>query len=631
MRGLLLAIGLSLFSTCLFAQKKIEFDDLSLLRRELDSIDYAQDSTSIATLSLRIEEQVRSITPSKFNDCIQIIANTTNESSTPERHYRFLSTALATFHEGNLGRRNFDQIYQAIQRIAPPASTLCNAIIDLWQCQSFERAKDFPNAIKFAKSSLQGHIALNAHGDACNGFTLVGILYTKAKLWKESVIWHKKGLDYALKHQIPIWISLTSGNLGNALLQVKDTIQALKYLTIDLETGTKLKAYSSIANTWTLLARIAKKRGQYSKWKSGLDSASYYAQLAFPYGGNHERTWYEIYFEWSDWHRYIGNYQEAMKYQSLFYESKHRHDSLEEKRFSTELFNLLEKKYRDKEMSLLQSDLEQKASLNKLYGVLLFVMVVFLGTLSYFIYNLRKKTKLEQESNARLESLNQLKDRMFSVISHDLRSPLASLSGLIELFNQDDLSEQEKSYFLEEVKTQLGATMTLLDNLLQWSMLQFKGESLPKPVNLPIAEEVKQILTLLQGQAKRKHIQLTSTIPIELSATFDPNHFQLILRNLISNAIKFSHPNSMVQISAKKKDSIVEIEVRDTGVGIPEEAMHSLFKRNSYHSTFGTSGEKGAGLGLSLCYDYAVLNAGKLEASSQEGKGSTFCLSLPAS
>lgn len=213
-----------------------------------------------------------------------------------------------------------------------------------------------------------------------------------------------------------------TGILGNALLRINDTTTAIKYLNIDLSTGKALNMYTSVANTYILLARIAKYRNQKQTYKTFLDSASVYAAKAWPKGIRFEKTYYELYSELSNWHKMQGNFALAMKYLTLYYENKHGNDSIEKNKYSSELLLKLEKEYRDKELKHLQSDLDQKASLNRLYGYLVITLVLFLGTLSYFLYYQRKKTKLEQESNSRLETLNQLKDQLFSIISHDMRS-----------------------------------------------------------------------------------------------------------------------------------------------------------------------------------------------------------------
>lgn len=630
MRNALLLIGHLLLCISLFAQNKSALTPEYSFKLKLDSLEKLTDSIKINELCTKMETEIRSLQDEQFHRFIIDIANATNASKNPNKYYRLLATAFSDFHVNNFRLRNFEIISRTVSSISPPASDLLNAILSGWKSVSFEKTNDYSNAIKHARAALEYYIKAKDHGNACNGFTHLAILYDKSKRWKESIYWHRQGLSYAQKFNISIWISLMTGNLGNALLRTKDTVTALKYLNIDLETGKALNMHTSVANTYILLSRIAKKRGQLTNWKTYLDSASVHARLAWPKGIRFERTYYELYYELSEWYKLQGNYELAMKYQSLYFENKRGSDSVEKSKYSAELLLKLEKEYREKELKHLQFDLDQKASLNRLYSFLVITLILFLGTLSYFLYYQRKKTKIEQESNSRLEALNQLKDRMFSVISHDLRSPLASLSGLVELLNQPELTEQEKSYFLEEVKIQLGASMTLLDNLLQWSMLQFKGENLPKASKINLTQEFKHLFTLLHGQAKRKHIQIIDTLPDDLTGSIDSNHFQLIIRNLIGNAIKFSHPNSTIHVNGKQEGEWVKVEIADNGVGMAEEIVATLFKRSTYHTTFGTGGEKGAGLGLNLCYEYALLNGGKLEVNSVEGKGSSFSLYIPA-
>lgn len=631
MRILLLIVYFYFLSTAIQGQPA-NSSHLILFTNRIDSIEASNDSLFKEQVFTRIKLQLNQIPISDLSDYVKLICDNTNKATfNRDLYFRMLYGATSVYYDYGKPNIAIEELERIAKNTLAPASTLLTAIISDWKCRNLEFSKRLPDAIQYAKSSLQNFISLNEYGSACNGFTHVAMLYSKLNLSTESISWHKRGLEYAKKHKIPVWESLISGNLGHELLKNGDTSEAIHYLNYDLATGKKLNMYSSVANTWILLSKIALKRGQSSLRKAYLDSATHYVQLAWPDKTPFDPTFIALYDQLADWYLKQGDLKKAFHYQFLYYENKLGFDSLQYQKLSTDLAVKLEKEYRQKEIDLLHSDLNQKSSLNRLYGVLVAALVMFLGTLLYFLDFQRKKTKQERETNTHLEALNQLKDRMFSVISHDLRSPLASLSGLLELFNQPDLSEQEKAYFMEEVRIQLGATMNLLDNLLQWSMLQFQGETMPKPLLINLGKEVNELRILTQGQANRKHIRLITSIPEDLMVKVDLNHFQLILRNLLGNAIKFSHPDSEIVISAGVHGNYVRVNVIDHGVGMTEEVVSSLFKRSTYHTTFGTGGEKGAGLGLSLCFEYANLNHGKLEVSSTLGKGSTFRLYLPFS
>ncbi len=632
MRNFLFLIGFLLICYSLSAQQKESEVVFSLVRQQLDSLVRLEEQSQKEQIVARITENINKVPFSGLEPIMRRICRLASQQRVDEKlYFKLLNGASTSLYGKGGGKESIELLESLVQDFLPPASTLLLAILNDWRSRNYEYLNNLPTAIQYSEASLKGFEELNEYGSTANSYAHIAILYSKTGQFRKSVEWHRRGLAYAQKNHIPVWISLMSGNLGSALLKVGDTVEALKYLHIDLKTGTALKMYGSVSNTWMLLAKIARKRGQWELWKASLDSSERYAFLSWPKGAAFERIFYELYQQLADWYRMKGDFNQSFHYQNLYFENKRGHDSIENLKYSSQLLLKLEREYQQKEIDSLQSDIKQKAYLNRLYGVLVITLVLLLGLILYSLDFQRRRRIVEKETNARLESLNQLKDRMFSVISHDMRAPLASLSGLLELFNQSELTAQEKEYFLEEVKNQLGASMNLLDNLLQWSMLQFQGNSQPEFASINLYEEVESLLPVIHGQAKRKRIRILNKIPPKLSVMVDRNHLQLILRNLISNALKFSHFDSEVILFAERLDTQIRLNVSDKGVGMPPDVLNSLFKLNTYHTTFGTGGEKGAGLGLSLCLDYATINKGKLEVSSTEGKGSTFSLYLPLS
>jgi signal transduction histidine kinase len=229
-----------------------------------------------------------------------------------------------------------------------------------------------------------------------------------------------------------------------------------------------------------------------------------------------------------------------------------------------------------------------------------------------------------------LRQSNEIKARLFQIISHDLRSPFNSILGLSELLAQEyeNTSEEEKKEFIGHINTTAHSTYTLLDNLLQWSTMQTNGILL-KPEDLKIQTLVDGNLALKQESARQKGITLKSDIASDTGIYADPNMANTVLRNLLSNAIKFTHQGGEVSVSTETKDDHVEITITDTGTGMTEEEMTQLFNNNLNQSKPGTAQEKGTGLGLMLCMEFVEKHGGTIRVESAPGKGSRFIFTLP--
>jgi signal transduction histidine kinase len=244
-----------------------------------------------------------------------------------------------------------------------------------------------------------------------------------------------------------------------------------------------------------------------------------------------------------------------------------------------------------------------------------------------------QKIMLEKSVAIKTSELNELnvsKDKFFSIIAHDLKNPFNTIIGFSELQKEEiksgDYARIEEYAGL--INTSAVQTFRLLENLLEWANTQHGKMSFnPIPVNLN--EIFKEDLRILHEMADRKTIELNSHFSGDLTIVGDKNMIKTIFRNLISNAIKFTSKNGRVEVNAITKIKCVEISVSDNGIGMTKETMEKLFRIDSNLSTRGTENEKGTGLGLFLCKEFVEKHGGKIEVDSENGKGSTFIVSLP--
>lgn len=225
-----------------------------------------------------------------------------------------------------------------------------------------------------------------------------------------------------------------------------------------------------------------------------------------------------------------------------------------------------------------------------------------------------------------LHEVNAFKDKVFSIISHDLKSPIATLAGLLKLMKIKSLNELERTKVVESLEIALKSTKNLLDNILAWANKQDKSASDTDEIEL--YSLVEDILDLFQYQADIKGIQLHNHAEEGFHIYTNRNMLQLVLRNLVSNAIKFTPKNGSIDVFMKQDYLDLSILVKDSGIGMSPETLSNLFKTNRHTSTRGTENEKGTGLGLILSKEFVDKYNGKLSVISEPGKGSTFTIRL---
>ena len=233
-----------------------------------------------------------------------------------------------------------------------------------------------------------------------------------------------------------------------------------------------------------------------------------------------------------------------------------------------------------------------------------------------------------KKSNEELKILNATKDKFFSIIAQDLRSPLAVLNYSELLATKfETLSQEEIIQFSRSLNEILNNLYGLLENLLHWSMMQ-RDMLENKPENLNLCEVVNKIIRKLSQSAKAKNIIISNDIDKGTLVYADTHMLHSIVQNLILNAIKFTPAGGRIIVSSADEDGFVEVSVHDNGIGIESAKSSELFNFNTLYTTYGTNGEKGSGLGLPLCKEFVERNDGKIWFESELGKGSKFIFTL---
>jgi signal transduction histidine kinase len=255
------------------------------------------------------------------------------------------------------------------------------------------------------------------------------------------------------------------------------------------------------------------------------------------------------------------------------------------------------------------------------------MFVALISSLVLFVIILRSlKMKQDQllERTRRLEQSNNARQRMINILSHDLRSPLNSLVSLLDLQKLGELDDASCARHLESIGVRTEEMLESLDHLLYWAYGEIdRKEFNTEEVNL--REEVDTVLKFLVLLVKEKEVRVENRVEEEPAVLVDRNHFQLVMRNLLTNAVKFSRKGDTVRVSAERKECMIAVHVMDEGIGLDGPML-----KDDLHVREGTAGEKGTGLGLKLCHEIAELNDGYIESRTNEAGGATFSFYLPS-
>ncbi|KAF0217087.1 MAG: multi-sensor hybrid histidine [Ignavibacteria bacterium] len=258
------------------------------------------------------------------------------------------------------------------------------------------------------------------------------------------------------------------------------------------------------------------------------------------------------------------------------------------------------------------------------------LLTIFAGQAAGAVHTARLLNDI-QLKNDELKISNATKDKFFSIIAHDLRSPFQGILGVVELLTNeiDSLSKSEIANFSHKLKYSLTKQYELLSDLLEWARLQ-TGNIEAIPEIIPLSSQVEMVIDSLKLLANQKDITIENAVDDETEVYSDHELLRIVLRNLISNSIKFTKPGGLISISAKRKEIYSEVTISDTGVGIAKEALDKIFRIDVHYSTEGTAKEKGTGLGLILCKEIIERQKGKIWAESNLNKGSKFTFVLPS-
>ncbi len=495
----------------------------------------------------------------------------------------------------------------------------------------YDDYKDYETALAFNEKSRKISLANNFDVSAAQTLLNMAVIYRKQKKYDlatksvdECIIVFKNG-------NVIDWLSFSYENKGSIALEKHHYIEAKDWFEkamkicdeIDFNIG-YTQTYKGLAESYLGL--------------SNLEMAEFYGLKAlkvseelkiFENVKTSNALLAKIYHEKGD---LLKAYEYQSEYLKLFEKS-----SLEDYQKGLGVLKS-EIKFEDQKKLLIEENKSAIAQ-QRLYIFGAFAALLVLGTFLILLYRTHKIQKkynhqLQEKQTelikheTELQEANDTKDKLFSVIAHDLRGPINSLQALIKLYVDDSLSKVEVDMILPKALHDINGISDMLNNLLVWARTQMSG-SMIKPSNLNLETLVNENIKLLNPLAEKKNITLTSTIPTNMISFSDRDHIDIVLRNLLSNAIKFTNEKGEVTISAIELPDKYQIKVKDNGVGMSTEAQTKLFDKNNTNTTYGTNNEKGTGLGLSLSKEMVESNGGEIWVESTLNEGTSIFFTVP--
>lgn len=480
---------------------------------------------------------------------------------------------------------------------------------------------DLKNAEKYLKISADYAKKIDLNDKVISLYNLIGVLYAMKGQNDSALVTFLDNLEKSSENRFVESHVECLSYLGNYYFDNKDDKKAINYLEKGLEIATKSNMMELKSN---LLVQIA------------MIHADNHPELAIPLLQEAKTITKEmgnqsflitIYEAEADMLKRMNNFKMALE---LTEKKQKIKDSLFSINKAIELTSITTTHELEKSTLKVQ-ELErlsdrnamQRNSLIVIAGVVLLLLIV---TLYYY----RKMNAMNHQLNkqqAELRDLNNMKDKLFSIVGHDLRGPVARLPVLLDVYEDPDTTDEEKKYLLDSLREHNKSLMEMLDKLLFWGQSLVKGIRMQAQV-LNVNDIVRQNIELKKLALQEKSITITDAVPQNLKVNADITHFDFIVRNLISNAIKYTYNEGAITIGAdaEKTPGFVVLSVTDTGTGIAANLLSKVFSPDQ--SLPGTADEKGTGIGLMLCKEFAYLNGGDIWAESEEGKGATFFLKV---
>lgn len=504
--------------------------------------------------------------------------------------------------------------------------------------------EDNSKAIEYFIKASEDFIKIDKHYITGKTYNNIALIYLNQKKYDSALVYLQK--SFFIKEELGDSTSIISTINNFGLLfekQEKYSLALEKYLIV---------YHYSLKQGNTYNKALAANNVGFAYFKLGSFAlAEKYLNEALGYAVDIEsdklykivyESFYKLYNKQQD-------YKNAFKYYNLFSQAKDSLFTIEKEKLIADIETKYESEKQQREILLLKKDnilIKERNFRQRIivYAIVAFLFISVLFSISFFRskkkiksknQSLREKNKKINKQKEELQISNATKDKFFSIIAHDLRSPFNSMLGFAGLLKNefDDYNTEEKKKFIGLIYNGLENTLKLLDDLLSWARSQ-KGTIAYNPEKINLLVLTNEISELLNQSIENKSIKLINELELNTYVEADRDMLATIIRNLLSNAIKFTNKHGEITINAElikdeNNNQFAEICVSDTGMGIPKKIQSKIFDIGENTSMQGTENETGTGLGLILCKEFVEKHGGKIWFKSEVGKGSSFFFTIP--
>ncbi len=489
--------------------------------------------------------------------------------------------------------------------------------------QAFQRLdKHSPKARAYFKKAENVAISTKESSMLSNIYLQFAFNFYYENKFDSTLFYHFKALELAKKKQDFKLIANIYNEIGLTYSQQKKTDLALKNFDLAIDIYQKLQkkpnielgyVYSDIGSTYT----------QLKNYKKALEA--FKLSLAYTKEAKNVETEMEDYLYMSDLYGEIKDYKLQSQFLKKYYSIR---DSLFDNDNKLQLVELENDYQLEKKNALIaKQEAETIKSINQrnIFIAIAISTLLLAVVLGLFYRRIQKKNTQISQQKEELQQLNQVKDRLFAVLSHDLRNPLVTLKTYFLMLSNSNISAEKKEKYTTQTLKSVNYTSDLLDNLLAWANSQLKNNTV-KFSNINLEESIDDVIALIKPQAEQKQVEIEKKIQVSSTQT-NQLILETILRNLITNAVKFSYEGGKVLVSTEEKNNHLSISVSDEGIGMNQEKIQAILQ-SDVSKSIGTSGEKGSGIGLVLVKELTKQINAELIIESQEGLGSVFKIKL---
>jgi signal transduction histidine kinase len=497
------------------------------------------------------------------------------------------------------------------------------------KAENYDEAKEYYNlTLALNADALPYRTTINCY----NGLALIK---RNAMDYDSAMSEFRSAWRVAQRNNDTAWMGILAGNIGSCHLALANFDSSLYYYQINLKFIRKTNEFENEIETYTNLGKVFLKKGELKKSGAYLDSALHFIhdrKIAFNDFFNPMDDIYQTYAELS---AASGDFAKAFTYEKKFHEVSREKQTNINGRSLRQLQAVYSFNQKQKEVEFLKKINSSNLTVIKQQRYIGFSFAIVIITLSIMTFiafktgRQRKKLNKElQRSNEELEKINNVKDKLFSVISHDLRTPIGNMKSILGLFDEGGISPDELMLFAQKMNHQLEVSGRTLENVLHWAKMHLK-EIKANLTSVGINEVVRFIIHEFQDEISQKKLHVQNQIDNTVKAFADKDQLEIVIRNLVSNAIKFTPQGGDIILTADRQQTFIAIRVQDTGVGMSPGQLEKLFQPGQFASTMGTNKERGTGIGLAIVKEMVENNQGSIDVQSEPGKGTTFTVIFP--